>query len=407
MNPFRVISCSLSPNTNRSDIARAFSLFVSSPKDSRGYKKTCEQWFLNRYHPIDFRFFLSGRQAMTALLSTFGIKEGDEVIIQAFTCMVVANAIRHTGATVKYADIDSSYNLTVQSIKKVVTKETKAIIVQHTFSIPADIAAIREYTKKTGIVLIEDLAHGFGTEVDTMPLGSFGDGTVFSFGRDKAVSSVWGGAAMILPSGKNKIKTGLQKMPAESESAGWIKKQLLHPIILTIAIHTYLLGIGKFLIEAAKRMGILSRPVSDDEKQGIYKPMRYYSYPWQLAGLLDLQLKRLPQNIAHRSAIGALYEQAFTIHRSNGASLIPYLRYPVRVQNRDELLRSAKRKGILLGTWYSNVIDPKGSSLTAAGYMHGQCPRAEELAASVCNLPTNVTKHDARRIIEFVLPYIL
>lgn len=407
MNPFRVISCSLSPNTNRSDIARAFSLFVSSSKDSQGYKKTCEQWFLRRYHPLDFRFYLSGRLAMTALLSTFGIKEGDEVIIQAFTCMVVANAIRHTGATVKYADIDSSYNLTVQSIKKVVTKKTKAIIVQHTFSIPADIVAIREYTKKTGIILIEDLAHGFGTEVDTMPLGSFGDGTVFSFGRDKAVSSVWGGAAMILPSGKNKIKAGLRDVPMESKSDGWVKKQLLHPIILTIAIHTYILGLGKFLIEAAKRIGILSRPVSDDEKQGIYKPMRYYSYPWQLAGLLDLQLKRLPETIAHRTAIGALYEKAFTIHRSNGTSLIPYLRFPVQVRNRDELLRSAKRKGILFGTWYSNVIDPKGSSLTAAEYVRGQCPRAEELAASVCNLPTNVTKHDARRIIDCVLPFIL
>lgn len=344
---------------------------------------------------------------MTALLSAFGIGTGDEVIMQAFTCMVVANAIRGAGASPVYADIDSSYNLTVQSIKKVVTKKTKAIIVQHTFSIPADIVAIAEFAQKNGMILIEDLAHGFGAEINKSPLGSFGDGAVFSFGRDKAVSSVWGGAAMILPTAKKKYITGLQTLPMETVSGGWIKKQLLHPIILTAAIHTYLLGIGKLFIEAAKRTRVLSQPVTNDEKQGICLSTRYYSYPWQLAGLLDLQLARFQKMIFHRKTIGAMYEKAFGVHHPTGTVGIPYLRFPIQVRKRDELLRIAKQKGIILGTWYSNVIDPKGSSLPMAQYVQGQCPIAEELATSVCNLPMNIPERDAKRIIDCVLPYIL
>lgn len=407
MNPFRVISCSLSPNTNLKDIRRAFFLFFSSSKDSSGYIKRCEQWFIHRYHPIDFRFFLSGRQAMTGLLQVFGIGTGDEVIMQAFTCMVVANAIRGAGAKPMYADIDSSYNLTVQSIKKVVTKKTKAIIVQHTFSIPADIVSIAEFAQKNGIILIEDLAHGFGAEVHTRPLGSFGDGAVFSFGRDKAVSSVWGGAAMILPTAKKKMKIGLETLQMEPVSGTWVKKQLLHPILVTAAIQTYLLGIGKFLIEASKQIGILSKPVSKDEQLGIQLPTRYFSYPWQLAGLLILQLERFHITLEHRRKIGAMYQRAFGIHHPKNESLIPYLRFPVQVTNRDDVLRRAKQKGILLGTWYSNIIDPKGSSLSMAQYHSGQCLTAQKLAASVCNLPTHVGERDAARIIECVLPNIL
>ncbi len=344
---------------------------------------------------------------MTALLQAFGIGEGDEVIMQAFTCMVVTNAVRGAGASPVYGDIDLSYNLTVQSIKKVVTKRTKAIIVQHTFSIPADIVSIAEFAQKNGIILIEDLAHGFGAEVNTRPLGSFGDGAVFSFGRDKAVSSIWGGAAMILPTAKKKMKIGLGTLQMEPVSGTWVKKQLLHPIIVTAAIHTYLLGIGKFLIEASKQMGILSKPVSKDEQEGVQLPTQYFFYPWQFAGLLDLQLERFHITLEHRQKIGAMYERAFGIYHSKGESLIPYLRFPVQVMKRDDVLRRAKLKGVLLGTWYSNIIDPKGSSLFMAQYRDGQCPTAEKLAESVCNLPTHVGERDAQRIIDCVLPNVL
>ena len=77
-----------------------------------------------------------------------------------------------------------------------------------------------------------------------------------------------------------------------------------------------------------------------------------------------------------------------------------YLRFPILVADQVGVMRKAKRHGILLGDWYHHVVDPKGVDLDAAGYQPGSCPRAEEAAARIVNLPTLVTQDEAECVVR-------
>ena len=74
------------------------------------------------------------------------------------------------------------------------TPKTRAIILQHTFGMPAELEKARAFAKRNNIFLIEDCAHSFGVIIDGKMLGNEGDASFFSFGRDKVLSSVFGGA---------------------------------------------------------------------------------------------------------------------------------------------------------------------------------------------------------------------
>jgi len=64
----------------------------------------------------------------------------------------------------------------------------------------------------------------------------------------------------------------------------------------------------------------------------------------------------------------------------------------------ERVRKMAKRRGILLGNWYHNVIDPVGVNWEAVKYEQGSCPKAEEAARHMINLPTRVTEAEAKQI---------
>jgi dTDP-4-amino-4,6-dideoxygalactose transaminase len=103
--------------------------------------------------------FQRGRIALYAILKALGIGSGDEVIIQAFTCVAVPCPVLATGARPVYADIDGTLNLDPSSVEARLTPRTKAIVVQHTFGIPANMDRLLRTANECGIYLIEDCCH--------------------------------------------------------------------------------------------------------------------------------------------------------------------------------------------------------------------------------------------------------
>ena len=101
------------------------------------------------------------------LMKYKNIKKGDEIIILGATCAVMINAILRLKAIPKFSDIDlNTYGSEVKSINKLINKNTKIIIAQHSFGIPCDIHPIVELAKKKKIFLIEDCALTLGSSIN-------------------------------------------------------------------------------------------------------------------------------------------------------------------------------------------------------------------------------------------------
>ena len=143
------------------------------------YKKEIAS-YLNTSEQQIFLYW-KGRVALYAILKAMGVGKDDEVILPAFTCVVVANAIIYLGAKPVYVDIDlQTYNARFEDIKKAVTNKTKAIICQNTFGLSSDIEEITKYAKEQTIFTIEDCTHGFGGYYNQKPNGSYCDAAFYS-----------------------------------------------------------------------------------------------------------------------------------------------------------------------------------------------------------------------------------
>jgi perosamine synthetase len=132
----------------------------------------------------------SGTASLHLALLALGVKKNDTVIIPSFVCTALLNAVCMTGASALFADINSeSGHINAKSVKSVIQKNTKAIIVPHLFGQPAEIDKIC----KLGIPVIEDCAQCVGATLKRNKIGSFGLMSVFSFYATKLISSGEGG----------------------------------------------------------------------------------------------------------------------------------------------------------------------------------------------------------------------
>ena len=135
----------------------------------------------------------SGSAALHLALLALDVKEKDEVIIPSFVCSAVLNAVNYTGATPVLVDIDPlTFNISVDTAKKAITRKTKAIIVPHMFGCAAEIDELSEL----GIPIIEDCAQSIGAYFKGAKLGSFGLLSIFSFFATKVLSAAEGGMVL-------------------------------------------------------------------------------------------------------------------------------------------------------------------------------------------------------------------
>lgn len=138
--------------------------------------------------------FSNGTAALHGACYAAGIGVGDEVITTPITFAASSNCILYMGAKPVFADINTeTFNIDINEIAKKITKRTKAIIPVDYTGQAVDIDAINELVKGTGIVVIEDCAHGLGTKYKGKPVGGLVDMTEFSFHPVKTVTTGEGG----------------------------------------------------------------------------------------------------------------------------------------------------------------------------------------------------------------------
>jgi dTDP-4-amino-4,6-dideoxygalactose transaminase len=124
----------------------------------------------------------SGTDALHLALVAAGIGPGDEVITTAFTFIATAEAIRYTGATPVFVDIDAeTFNIDPDAVEQAITPATRAVLAVHLFGHAADMSRLDEICETHRLMLIEDCAQSFGARCDDRQTGSFGSFGCFSF----------------------------------------------------------------------------------------------------------------------------------------------------------------------------------------------------------------------------------
>ncbi len=136
----------------------------------------------------------NGTTGLHLALVALGIGPGDEVIVPTVTYIASANAVRYTGATPVFVDVDpETVNIDPAQIEAAITSRTRAIMPVHLYGHPAKMPAVRDVAARHGLLVIEDAAEAHGAEIDGHRVGSLGDCAVFSFFGNKIITTGEGG----------------------------------------------------------------------------------------------------------------------------------------------------------------------------------------------------------------------
>lgn len=154
--------------------------------------------FENKFKRLfNYKYAISvnnGTAALHLAVMALDIKNGDEVIVPALTYVATANAVSYTGAKVVLVDINlNDWQISIESIKKNITKKTKAIILVHLYGQSCDLNPIIKLAKKNKINIIEDCAEALGSKYNNNFVGSLGEISTFSFYGNKTVTTGEGG----------------------------------------------------------------------------------------------------------------------------------------------------------------------------------------------------------------------
>ncbi len=375
-------------------------------KWKNGKEQTQLSEALDRWFSGDCSLFYSGRESLLALLKACNFPEGSEVIIQGYTCVALPNAISAAGYIPVFVDADmQTLNMNVDAVKNAMTTNTKAIICQHTFGIPADTKRLRSIADAHKALLIEDCAHCIPDVTGPKVIGKYADAIMLSFGRDKAISGVTGGAVIT----KNaKLTNNMQKQRALQKHKGMlhIKTLLLYPSLYFVARPLYSILIGKALLHISAKLRILIPVLTTKEKEGTQN-QALHSMPNACCGLALWQLKKLHSLNNHRRTLVMFYLQQAKEYGwdipSDVNEHLPLQKFPLYVENADVIRQSLKAKHIYLDDgWTGASLCPRGVNAAKAGYKKGTCKEAERIGFEILTLPTHMvtTKVQAEKLVS-------
>jgi dTDP-4-amino-4,6-dideoxygalactose transaminase len=286
----------------------------------------------------------TGTSALHLALLAAGVGPGDEVIAPPFTFVATVAAIRYTGATPVFVDIDPvSMTLDPAAIESVITSRSKVILPVHLYGQPADMEPIGTIAARHGLRVIEDACQAHGAEYRGRRVGSIGDLAAFSFYPGKNLGAYGEGGA---------ITTSNER---------WAQ---------TIR---------------------MMRDWGQDRRY--HHAIRGFNYRMEAfqGAILNVKLRHLDRWTEARRERAARYTELLAGSGVETPQEMPYARhvyhiYAIRCADRDVLQQSLQQRGIQTALHYPIPLhlQPAHRDL---GYHEGQFPHAEAAAREVLSLP--------------------
>jgi dTDP-4-amino-4,6-dideoxygalactose transaminase len=307
------------------------------------------------------------------------------VLIPANTCYIVLWAVLKSGNIPVLVDVDhATGNVTPESFDAHLALNPAAIIPCHMYGLPAPMHAICQWAQAHDIKVIEDAALALGATVDGRPAGSLGDAGIFSFGLGKIADNQVGGALL---TDDAELAQAASRLLAEAPM--WDD----HLMALTNQWNGLYWPLHQFESQNPRLLDLYPQLFA------LYGDLTVYQLDTDDWADMPALLRDLPDNLAHRSRLAALYDAELSRIDLSGSdsSFLPTLshpagsvlwRYPllVRLGLRDDLLSHLWEQGIHDATrWYPS-LQPMAKVLVPH-VMQPATPTADLLSASIINLP--------------------
>ena len=308
----------------------------------------------------------NGRSALALALKAY-FEPGDAVIINGFTCYAVYEAVKTAGLKPVFVDI-SKEDLNFDYDKLEMCSDVRGIIIQNTLGNPVDIKRIEKFAKEHEMLIIEDLAHCAGVRyADGREAGTVGVATAWSFGKEKSIDTVSGGAVVFRTPKTHEIKAP-SKAPKPSDHL----RARFYPMFGALCRSLTYIGIGGALMRLLVQIHWVER--SADNR---------------------LDLTRRCSKFEAKRALKQL-----KLLRKNGE-------VPIRefcfVRDRAEVLKKLQKKGYYFGGfWYEKPVSPE-RYYKKVHFDEMNCQNACYVAEHIINLPIYYTRKDllpARKIIK-------
>lgn len=309
----------------------------------------------------------NGRSALALGLKNL-LPKDSEVIVNGFTCYAVFEAIKAAGMKPVFADINKTdLNFTIETIKKVITPKTKAIVFQNTLGNPVSMTAFEKFAKDYGLTIIEDLAHCVGLKYpDGREAGTVGAATILSFGKDKSIDTISGGALIVRAPLEKPIQA-----PSKAPKFADTFRARFYPLFAGISRGLQHVKLGGAWLTLLRKIHFIER--SADNK---------------------LDLTRRPNH----------FEAKLALKQLQNPPKMP-LREFYLVKNRDEVLKKLKKRGYFFDAlWYEKPVSPI-RYYNKVHFDEAACPVATEVAAAIINLPTHYNKAALEPAVKIIKEY--
>ena len=330
-----------------------------------------------------------GRVGLCAILRAMGMAPGDEVVIPAYTCVAVPEGVIAAGGRPVFADLEKDgFNMDPGQLESCFSSRTRAVVIQHTFGLSADMEHIGAVALKREVPVIEDCCHLRVFDWQRMPDELHGIAAFFSYEWGKPVVAGVGGevvckdSSLLAQLGANYSMYKRPSILASFRLATqyYAFRLLYHP-------RRYWSVRNWFRRLSRLRVAVGNYNIAGDGQAPPGYDMRMDSLA---VGRLEASEGAKP----HRDWSTA-YRETITCEGVRHPSPIPgrkyvYARYPMRVSNKEVLLGLARARGLEMADWYSSPIHPlTGKELETVGYQEGSCPNAEERCRETVTLPVN------------------
>ena len=187
-----------------------------------------------------------GRIAFYYLLKALDLPPGSEIIFPALTFWVVPELARVAGLTVVFADVDPrTFNLDPDSVERLITDKTRAVVPTHLYGLPCDMDRILDIASRHNLIVLEDCAHALGATYKGRAVGTFGTGALFSFQTLKPLNCYGGGMALVQDAGvAAKVRQIVDALPWPSEKR--VRDRLLMGRLQRIFVKPWVFSISLF-----------------------------------------------------------------------------------------------------------------------------------------------------------------